>query len=162
MYNKAQTFWGYLYMKNISKIVVSAVAVTGILGTVLGVHFGYAKKIDDFKNYTVETNGQPLKVGIISDLQLPNTTKKSTHQYKSFEKTLSAMKSRNMDALIIAGDFTDLSAKSAWNTFKEIYDNVMADAKKPIHCILWATTTIGLILFQKQKKYHFRSFLNYR
>ena len=49
MYNKAQTFWGYLYMKNISKIVVSAVAVTGILGTVLGVHFGYAKKTDDFE-----------------------------------------------------------------------------------------------------------------
>ncbi|PWL87540.1 MAG: hypothetical protein DBY14_05270 [Escherichia coli] len=139
-------------MKNISKIVVSAVAVTGILGTVLGVHFGYAKKTDDFKNYTVETNGQPLKVGIISDLQLPNTTKKSTHQYKSFEKTLAAMKSRNMDALIIAGDFTDLSAKSAWNTFKEIYDNVMADAKKPIPLYIMGNHDYWLDTFSKAKE----------
>lgn len=139
-------------MRNISKIVVSVVAVAGILGTVLGVHFGYSKKNDDLKNYTVETNGQPLKVGVISDLQLPDSIDKTTHQYKSFEKTLTAMKNKNMDVLIIAGDFTDLSSKNAWSTFKEIYDNVMADTKEPIPLYIMGNHDYWLDAFIKAKE----------
>ncbi len=139
-------------MNKITKTIVSAVAVAGILGTVLGVHFGYSKKTDDLKNYTVETNGQPLKVGIISDLQLPDSTDKSTHQYKSLEQTLTVLKNKDMDALIIAGDFTDVSAKNAWGTFKEVYDKVMADVEKPIPLYIMGNHDYWLDMFVKSKE----------
>lgn len=73
-------------MNKIGKIIVSAVAVIAVIGAGLGVHFGYAKTTDELKTYEVETNGAPLRVAVISDLQLPDTDDKTTHQYESFEK----------------------------------------------------------------------------
>lgn len=119
-------------MNKLAKVIVSAIAAVGIVGAGLGVHFGYAKTTDELKTYTVDTNGGPLRVAVISDLQLPNTKEKDTHQYKSFESTLTMLKERGMDVLIIAGDFTDFSGKAAWETFKEIYDKVMAGEEQPI------------------------------
>ncbi|MGN0467334.1 MAG: metallophosphoesterase family protein [Acutalibacteraceae bacterium] len=118
------------------KNVKIAAAVTALIlcaaVAVVGVHFGYAKTTDETKEYTVETNGNPLRVAVISDLQLPDSESKTTHQYESFEKTLTMLKNKGMDVLIIAGDFTDLGTKQAYGAFKEIYDKVMGDAAKPI------------------------------
>ena len=119
-------------MKKFVKAAICIVAALGIVGTAAGVHYGYAKTTDDFKAYDVDTNGRPLRVGIISDLQLPDTNDKTTHQYESFEKTLTMLRDKGMDALIIGGDQTDVGTKKAWSTYKEIYDNVMADYDKPI------------------------------
>lgn len=119
-------------MKKSVMIIICVVVVLTVIGASLGVHFGYAKTTDEMKTYTVETNSQPLRVAVISDLQLPDSKEKDTHQYESCEKTLTMLKNKGMDALIIAGDFTDLSSKKAWGTFKEIYDKVMGDDEKPI------------------------------
>lgn len=120
-------------MKKFTKVIVSAVAAVGIVGAALGVHFGYAKTTDEeVKTYSVETNGEPLKVAVISDLQLPDSTDNTTHQYESFEKTLTMLRDKGMDALIIGGDFTDVGTKKAWGTYKEIYEKVMADHNQPI------------------------------
>lgn len=119
-------------MNKIGKIIVSAVAAIAVIGAGLGVHFGYAKTTDELKTYEVETNGAPLRVAVISDLQLPDTRDNTTHQYESFEKTLTMLKEKGMDALIIGGDFTNVGSKNAWGTFKEIYDKVMADSEQPI------------------------------
>lgn len=119
-------------MSKIGKIIVSVIAVIAVICAGLGVHFGYAKTTDELKTYEVETNGAPLRVAVISDLQLPDTDDKTTHQYQSFEKTLTMLKEKGMDALIIGGDFTNVGSKKAWGTFKEIYDKVMADSEQPI------------------------------
>ncbi len=119
-------------MKKTLAIVLCAVLVLAVIGTGLGIHFGYSKKYDETKTYTVETNGGPLRVAVISDLQLPDTDDKTTHQYASFEQTLTMLKNKGMDALIIGGDFTDIGSKKAWKTFKEIYDNVMRKDERPI------------------------------
>lgn len=112
--------------------IICVVLVLCIVGAGLGFHFGYSKKYDETKTYTVETNDNPLRVAVISDLQLPDTDDKNTHQYESFELTLTMLKEKGMDALIIAGDFTDIGSKKAWGTFKEIYDKVMGEDEKPI------------------------------
>lgn len=119
-------------MNKLGKMIVSLAVVLAIVGVSLGVHFGYAKTTDELKTYSVETNGNPLRVAVISDLQLPDTDDKTTHQYESFEKTLTMLKAKSMDALIIGGDFTNVGTKKAWGTFKEIYDKVMDDSEKPI------------------------------
>ena len=119
-------------MKKHVKIIVSVIVAAAITGTALGVHFGYAKTTAELQTYNVETDSHPLRVAVISDLQLPDSQDKTTHQYVSFEKTLTMLKNKGMDALIIAGDFTDLSTKNAWGTFSEIYDKVMAGDDQPI------------------------------
>ena len=119
-------------MNKIAKIIISAVAAVGVVSAAAGIHYGYAKTTDELTSYEIETNGAPLRVGVISDLQLPDTTDKDTHQYKSIESTLTMLKNKGMDALIIGGDFTDAGTKKAWQTYKEIYDKVMADSEKPV------------------------------
>lgn len=119
-------------MKNISKLIVGAAAIGAAAGATLAVHYGYSDKEFCRKSFTVNGGKGPLKVGIISDLQLPNINDKTTHQYKSFEKTLDMLKRKGMDALIIGGDFTDAGTVRAWKSYKEIFDNTFSDANKPI------------------------------
>lgn len=119
-------------MSKLTKIIITAAVAVAVIGTGLGVHFGYAKTTDELKAFEVETNGAPLRVAVISDLQLPDSKEKDTHQYESFEKTLTMLRDKGMDALIIGGDFTDTATKNAWGTYKEIYDKVMADDEKTI------------------------------
>lgn len=114
------------------KIMASAVAALGVIGIAAAIHFGYAKTTQEKSTFEIETGNKPLKVAIISDLQLPDTIDKHTHQYESFEKTLTMLNHKGMDALIIGGDFTNVATKNAWGTYKEIYDKVMSNSKKPI------------------------------
>lgn len=124
---------GVKFMKKSAKILISiAVVLAVILGT-LGIHFGYAKKQGADEVYNVETGGAPLTVAVVSDLQLPDTTSEDTHQYKSAVATLTMLRDKNPDALLIAGDFTDLGTKDAWSTFEKIYNEVFGGAEaKPI------------------------------
>lgn len=120
-------------MSKTAKLVISTVtAVAAALGAALGMHFGYSRKTAPGKTYRIRTENDALRVGVISDLQLPDNTDKTTHQYQSFEKTLTMLKEKGMDVLVIGGDFTDVGTKKAWTAFKEIYDRVMGDDKQPV------------------------------
>lgn len=122
-------------MKKKKIIRISAAVAASILcvtAVTVGMHFGYAKTTDETKEYTVETGDNPLRVAVISDLQMPDSESKTSHQYESFEKTLTMLNNKGMDALIIAGDFTDLATKQAYGAYREIYDRVMGGAEKPI------------------------------
>lgn len=123
-------------MNKVAKAIISSIAVIGVVGAAVGGYFAAnatkEQVFGDMESYTVETGDSPLRVAVISDLQLPNTNDKDTHQYESFENTLTMLKNKGMDALIIGGDFTNVGTKNAWGTFKEIYDKVMADSTKPI------------------------------
>ncbi|MGN1443886.1 MAG: metallophosphoesterase family protein [Acutalibacteraceae bacterium] len=122
-------------MKRKKKIKIAAIITVSVLCVAVaavGIHLGYAKTTEDTKEYTVNTDENPLRVAVISDLQLPDSESKTTHQYESFEKTLTMLKNKGMDVLIIAGDFTDLATENAYGSYKEIYDKVMGDGEKPI------------------------------
>lgn len=118
------------------KIIKISAAIAALILSVtvvaVGIHFGYAKTTAETKEYTVDTGENPLRVAVISDLQMPDSENKTSHQYESFEKTLTMLKNKGMDVLIIAGDFTDLGTKQAYGAYKEIYDKVMSDTEKPI------------------------------
>ena len=98
----------------------------------MGIRFERRSKEFKQNKYKINTDDKPLSVAVISDLQLPNNKSKDTHQYTSFEKTLTLIKEKNPDVLIIAGDFTDLATREAWNSYKEIYDRIMGNSNKPI------------------------------
>lgn len=117
-------------MNKVGKIITSVVAAVAVVGVSLAVHYGYSDKSFKQEEYTLDSSS--LRVAVISDLQLPNSTDKNTHQYKSFKSTLTSLRDRGMDALIIDGDFTDVGTRNAWGTYKEIYDEVMKDEKDPI------------------------------
>ena len=75
-------------MSKTAKLVISTVtAVAAAMGAAIGVHFGYSRKTAPEKTYRIRTENDALRVGVISDLQLPDNTDKTTHQYQSFEKT---------------------------------------------------------------------------
>ena len=117
-------------MNKFGKIIIGAVAAGAIIGASLGVHYGYSDTKFQQREFSINSESNNLRVAVISDLQLPNSDSKDTHQYESFEKTLTMLKNKGMDVLIIAGDFTDLSTRKAWNTYKEIYDKVMSDSNE--------------------------------
>lgn len=141
-------------MNSLVKIIVPAVSAVAAAaaGAALGVHFGYCEIEEQMKTYSVDTNGGPLRVGVISDLQLPDTLSKNTHQYRSFEKTLTMLRDRGMDVLIIAGDFTDVSSKKAWAHFSDIYDRVMAKVNKPVACYIMGNHDYWLADFVKARE----------
>ncbi len=117
-------------MNKAGKIITGVVTAVAVVGVSLGVHFGYSDKSFKSEEYNLDTD--TLRVAIISDLQLPNSKEKDTHQYESFKSTLTELKDKGMDALIIDGDFTDVGTRNAWGTYKEIYDEVMKGEKDPI------------------------------
>ena len=119
-------------MKKYVTAIICAAAAAAVAGTALGIHFGYAETTAPTQSFDTGNGSLPLRVAVISDLQLPDSRDKTSHQYISFEKTLTMLKEKGMDALIIAGDFTDLSTKDAWGTFKEIYDKVMGQEEQPV------------------------------
>ncbi|MGN0530193.1 MAG: hypothetical protein ACI4IH_03770 [Eubacterium sp.] len=48
-------------MNKAVKAVICAVTAVAVAGVAVGVHYGYSKKIDEMKAYTVETNSNPQK-----------------------------------------------------------------------------------------------------
>ncbi|MGN1123976.1 MAG: metallophosphoesterase family protein [Eubacterium sp.] len=136
-------------MKKYVKAIISVTAALCVAGAGLGVHYGYAKTTDKMTEYTIDTAEEPLKIAIISDLQLPDSASRDSHQYTSFESTLTMLNEKGMDALIIAGDFTDLGTKNAWQTFEEIYNKVMSDKKQPIPLYIMGNHDYWLDYFTK-------------
>lgn len=49
-------------MNKAVKAVICAVTAVAVAGVAVGVHYGYSKKIDEMKAYTVETNSNPQKM----------------------------------------------------------------------------------------------------
>ena len=135
-------------MSKTAKLVIATVtAVAAVVGAAIGMHFGYSRKTAPEKTYRLRTENDALRVGVISDLQLPDSTDKTTHQYLSFEKTLTMLKEKGMDVLVIAGDFTDVGTKKAWSTFKGIYDHVMGDDPQTVKVFIMGNHDYWLPVF---------------
>lgn len=82
-----------------------------------------------------------VRVGIISDSQLPNTREENEYQ-NSLIRALSAFKARGVDMVLFGGDITDLSKSKAYDLYNAAYIRYSATTD-PSCRPLWAITTIG-------------------
>ncbi|NMP38339.1 MAG: hypothetical protein GX051_09530 [Clostridiales bacterium] len=116
-------------MKRKYKVTLSVVAsVALVAGASAYFAFGYSKKHAETKSYTIG-DGASVKVGILSDTQLPSGGRSDSSQITALKSTLEYLKNQQVEAIILAGDFTDLGTKSAWQSFKDTYDGVFSDNK---------------------------------
>ena len=68
--------------KKLVKAFIAAGSILCAVGVIAGVTLGYAKTTDETKEYTVDTNGNPLRVAVISDLQAEKAARISTNPLK--------------------------------------------------------------------------------
>ena len=134
-------------MKNKTKLTLSAIAsVVIIAGISSYAAFGCSKKYDDTKTFTVG-DGSTLKVGILSDTQLPANGEDGSTQLDALKKALEYLKESSVDAIILDGDFTDLGTKEAWQSFSDTYDEVFGD-EKPLQIFAMGNHDYWLAMFK--------------
>lgn len=116
-------------MKTPLKIIIAAAVIVAVIAIIaVLVYFFYPKAYaKDIEKVTVG-DGESVKIGILSDTQLPAKGGDSA-QAEKLEKSLRLLKERGAQVLIYAGDFTDLGTEEAWSTFKEKYDLVYGEDK---------------------------------
>lgn len=76
-----------------------------------------------------------VRVGIISDSQLPNTREENEYQ-NSLIRALSAFKARGVDVVLFGGDITDLSKSMAYDLYNAAYDKVFGDDRPIVQTVM--------------------------
>lgn len=84
----------------------------------------------DMQELTVG-DGKTLRVGIISDAQLPpKENYEEGYDYNSnLKRAFTAMKNQNIEVLIFAGDLTDAGTDYAYESFMNSYNEVFGDTQ---------------------------------
>ncbi|MDE6551087.1 MAG: metallophosphoesterase [Clostridia bacterium] len=76
-----------------------------------------------------------IRVGIISDSQLPNTREENEYQ-NNLIRALSAFKARGVDMIMFGGDITDLSKSKAYDLYTAAYDRVFGNDRPIVQTIM--------------------------
>ncbi len=132
--------------KKIKAILSSVTAVALVAGISAYFAFGYSKKYDETKTLTVGDGSASLKVGILSDTQLPANGAADSTQIIAMKKTLEYLKAKNVQVIIHAGDFTDLGTDEAWKSFKDTFDSVFS-GDKPVPLFIMGNHDYWLDMF---------------
>lgn len=99
-----------------------------ILLIILAVHFYWSKPYLETEQVFTKGDGKGIRVGIVSDSQLPAQGKPSKWTER-LEKSLEVVKHNQADVLIFAGDFTDASTRKAWKSFRAAYRKVFTEGE---------------------------------
>lgn len=112
-------------MKSKSKIL----AVLSVISIMVLPLTGCGVKRGTVSNYTVG-DGENVRVGIISDIQLAESIKGGNYQYElNLYYALNNFKNRGIDLLMIAGDFSNLATEYAYESFLRVYNEVFSDTE---------------------------------
>lgn len=113
--------------KKILTIVLSVLlAVVLLVGGAAGYLLSSIKPVS--KTRTFDTDGGKLKVGVISDLQLPAELGSKYEEH--YRKALALFKAQGVNVIINAGDFTDTATKAAYEVHKQIFDSVYSEEER--------------------------------
>ena len=80
---------------------------------------------------TFHVEGDTIKVGIISDLQLAPKGGSDTYD-QSYRKALEFLKAQDVDMMINAGDYTDTATQEAVDNYAGILNEVYPQSERPI------------------------------
>lgn len=147
---------------------VTALAVVIAAGCGIGyaIHKNVRVKPEEMQTVNLATHREgTLRVGIISDTQLPPTAKlekENGGKYKeNLKRALELLKTQNIDVLLHVGDVGDMCSKYAYETYREVFASVFSDeATRPYELAImgnhdtwfnsdWETTPAKQKLFQR-------------
>lgn len=78
-----------------------------------------------------------LRVGILSDTQLPPEEKKNDGKYReNLRKSFAVLKEQGVHMILFAGDIGDLGTRYAFHMFNEVFDEVFGENKPILQIIL--------------------------
>lgn len=113
--------------KKILIIVLSAVlALALVIGGTVAYLMSGIKPVS--KERTIETEDGILRVGIVSDLRLPDWEGGDYEVY--YKKALELFKEKGVNVIVNAGDFTDVATKKSYENHKRIFDSVYSEAER--------------------------------
>lgn len=107
--------------------------------TALGGCAGGTEKMSRTETQQFTINSDSVKVGVISDTQLPPTEKEleaSDVYVKNLERALEVLKENDVDMIVFAGDIGDLGTKFAFQTYADSFDKVFGDNKPIVQTIM--------------------------
>lgn len=106
-------------------VVCSVLSLALVVGAGIVAYYSIGVKPGKLTNVTVG-NGKTIKIGIISDTQLPRNNKKTTYR-EHLLKALTQLKEQNVEMIIHAGDVGDSSSSYAYKTYNEVFNSVYTD-----------------------------------
>lgn len=118
------------------KIAATCVALAAVVAvgatTAYLIHRNVRVKPEEMQTVNIVTHQEGvLRVGIISDTQLPPTKgqeRSSNGQYReNLKRALELLKTQNIDVLLHAGDIGDMCARYSYKTYKEVFDSVFSN-----------------------------------
>lgn len=109
------------------KKFISSCVFSVLVLSVFAFAFGCSPKAG-FEHIDDLGDGVSLRVGIISDTQLPSTPNEGGYLYEQhLLRALTYFKERGIDALMFAGDLSDLATEYAYDSFVSVYNYVFGD-----------------------------------
>lgn len=151
----------------LASVCLALVAVVAAGGTIgYQVHKKSPVKPEEMQTVNLETHTEGvLRVGVISDTQLPPSKKLEEANggvYKEhLKRALELLKTQNIDMLLHAGDIGDMCSKYAYETYREVFNSVFSDENtRPLELYImgnhdtwfdtdWQTTPSKHKLYQK-------------
>lgn len=126
------------------KKALKSILCTVLAGCLLLAASGCAKNssksaMDTTETKTFDTKKDGLKVGIISDTQLPPTEKAlaSSDKYlKNLKKALNVFKENDVDMILFAGDIGDLGTRFAFQTYADALQEVFGEDMPIVQTIM--------------------------
>lgn len=122
-------------MKKIWKIIIAAAAVLVVaaaITTAVCLHFFLAPAIAETKDLGKVHDAQRLRVGILSDTQLPGSAQEEEENKGVYKANLKAalelMKEQKVDLLIHAGDFCEVASDFGYQTYLSVFNEVFPEA----------------------------------
>lgn len=111
------------------KIIIGIVCTVLCLALIVGggvvAYYSIGVKPGELTTATVG-DGKTIKVGIISDTQLPRNDKKTVYR-EHLQKALTQLKEQKVEMIIHAGDVGDNNSDYAYKTYNKVFDSVYTD-----------------------------------
>ncbi|MGN1348646.1 MAG: metallophosphoesterase family protein [Acutalibacteraceae bacterium] len=130
-------------MKRLSKhkVLYAIISVVAVICIVLAVLYCFADKIvigkTEIQNFN--TGSSSLKVGVISDTQLPPTQEDLENDdtyVRNLRNALTVLKNNGVDLILFAGDIGDLGTYFAFETYENTIDEVFGEDRPIIQTIM--------------------------